>query len=75
MSLDIAIGIGSALDGKQAVTYAIHSAFNQLTQREIALALIISSQDFEVKDVHSNAISHLGNTPLLGFSTSRIISG
>lgn len=74
MSLNAAIGIGSALDGKQAVTYAIHHALNEVQQRDISFALIIGSQDFDVNDVHSNAVSHLGNTPMLGFSTPRIIT-
>ena len=72
--MNVAIGVGSALNGKQAVTYAIHYAFNEMKQRNISFALIISSQDFVVQDVISTAISHLGNVPIFGFSSSHIMT-
>ena len=45
-----------------------------MKQRNISFALIISSQDFVVQDVISTAISHLGNVPIFGFSSSHIMT-
>ncbi len=69
MTLSAAIGQARALDGREAALQATHQALNQLGSASPALAIVISSYQYEAQQVVSGVSSLLGNTPLIGFSS------
>jgi hypothetical protein len=69
MGMLAAVGVGQALDGREAGLQAAHQALNQLGTGSPSLALVIASNQYQPRDVLSGAASLLGDTPLIGFST------
>jgi len=65
----IAWGIGKGLDGKESTHLAIQDALNNLGSARPSFAIVIASREFIISDVLNEVVSHLGQTPIWGFST------
>src|SRR5512143_1925990 len=74
MTLIAAVGQAQALDGREAGLQAAHRALNQLGANTATLALVAFSYQYDAAQVSNGVSSLLGNTPLLGFSTSATLS-
>ncbi len=70
MTRGIAWGIGKGLDGKESTHLAIQDALNNLGSARPVFAILIASREFVISDVLNEVVSHLGQTPIWGFSTS-----
>jgi len=57
------------LDGKESTHLAIQDALNSLGSARPAFAVVIASREFIIGDVLDEVVSHLGQTPIWGFST------
>jgi hypothetical protein len=69
MALQAAIGFAQALDGREAGLQAVHQALNRLGVGTPNLAILISSNEYQPREVLSGVTSLLGDVPLIGFST------
>jgi len=69
MTLTAAVGLGHAVDGREAGLQAAHQALNALGVATPGMAFLFVSSHFQPRDVLNGAISLLGDTPLIGFST------
>lgn len=69
MTLQAAIGRAQALDGREAGLQAAHQALNHLGVGSPGLGILISSNEYQPRDVLSGVASLLGEAPLIGFST------
>jgi hypothetical protein len=69
MTIQGAIGVGQALDGREAGLQAAHQALNRLGATNPGLCILIASNRYQPRDVLSGALSLLGDSPLIGFST------
>ena len=69
MTLQAAIGFAQGLDGREAGLQAAHQALNRLGVGAPGLAILISSNEYQPRDVLSGAAGLLGDVPLIGFST------
>lgn len=70
MTFHAAVGQAQALDGREASLQATHLALNRLGAVAPGLGIVISSHQYQARDVASGAASLLGNVPLIGFSTT-----
>lgn len=68
MTLHAAVGSAQALDGREAGLQAAHQALNRLGVGAPALGILISSNQYQAREVASGVLSLLGDTPLIGFS-------
>jgi hypothetical protein len=71
----IAWGIGKGLDGKESTRLAIQEALNGLGSARPAFAIVITSREFVIGEVLNEVVSHLGQTPIWGFSTFAPLTG
>jgi len=69
MTLNISIGSAQALNGREAGLQATHQALNKLGSAAADLGFIISSHQYQARDVISGVASLLGDTPMIGFSS------
>lgn len=69
MTLQAAIGHAQALDGREAGLQAAHQALNHLGVGSPGLGILISSNEYQPREVLSGIGSLLGDAPLIGFST------
>jgi len=69
MNLTAAVGLGHAVDGREAGLQAAHQALNGLGVATPALAFLFASNHYPPRDVLNGAISLLGDTPLIGLSS------
>ena len=69
MALQTAIGFAQALDGREAGLQAAHQALNRLGVGTPGLVILISSNEYQPREVLSGVASLLGDVPLIGFST------
>lgn len=69
MTLQTAVGYAQALDGREAGLQAAHQALNQLGAAMPNLGILISSNQYQPRQVISGVASLLGDAPLIGFST------
>src|SRR5512143_550303 len=69
MTLTAAVGVGQAVDGREAGLQAAHQALNGLGVTTPGLAILLASNHYPPRDVLNGAISLLGDTPMIGFST------
>jgi hypothetical protein len=70
MSLKVSVGQAFSVEGREAVTQAIYAALMKIEADEVSLAFIIASFEYNFQEILSGAVTQLGNTPLIGFSTS-----
>ena len=75
MAFHAAVGQAQALDGREASLQATHQALNRLGAVAPGLGIVISSYQYQARDVASGAVSLLGDAPLIGFSTPASLSG
>ncbi len=68
MTLLASVGHAQALDGREAGLQAAHHALNKLGAASPSLALVISSHQYQPREVASGVSSLLGDAPLIGFS-------
>ena len=69
MTLISSVGAAQALDGREAGLQAAHQALNQLGANAPGLAFVISSHQYQPRDVLSGVAGLLGDTPMIGFSS------
>lgn len=68
MTLLASVGHAQALDGREAGLQAAHQALNRLGAATPSLGLVISSHQYQPREVASGVSSLLGEAPLIGFS-------
>lgn len=69
MTLTAGVGLGRAVDGREAGLQAAHQALDGLGILTPAIGLLFASNHYAPRDVVNGALSLLGDTPLIGFST------
>jgi hypothetical protein len=70
MTLTVSIGQAQELNGREAGLRATHHALNQLGSGMPAFGLVIASHQYQAREVVSGVASLLGDTPIIGFSSS-----
>lgn len=70
MALNISIGAAQALDGREAGLQATHHALNHIGVNAPNLAIVVSSHQYQAREVLNGVASLLGETPMIGFSSS-----
>lgn len=70
MSLKVSVGQAFSVESREAITQAIYEALMRIEAEKVDLAFIIASFEYNFQDILSGAVTQLGNTPLIGFSTS-----
>lgn len=70
MTLTACVAQAQALDGREAALQAAHLALNQLSPAVPRLAIVISSHQYQAREVASGIASLLGESPVIGFSTT-----
>lgn len=63
------VGVAQALDGREAGLQAAHQALNRLGASAPSLAIVISSHQYQPREVISGVASLLGDAPMIGFSS------
>jgi len=84
MTVSVTWGVGSGLDGREAVFNALQQAYSLVSpstpregrepsrsERRPALAIVFISQEYDVEQTLASLKTALGNTPVWGFSTVR----
>ncbi len=66
----VSVGQAFSVEGREAVSQAIYDALVNIESEPVALAIIIASFEYDFQDILNGAVTQLGNTPLMGFSTS-----
>jgi hypothetical protein len=74
MALMAAVGIGEGLEGRAAGAQAARYALDQLGGIPVQFGFVLSSHAYEIQSVLSGVSSLLGNTPLMGMSTSGFLA-
>lgn len=69
MTLNVSVGHAQALDGREAALQAAHQALNHLGPGAPGLVIVISSHQYQPRDVANGISSLLGDAPVIGFST------
>jgi hypothetical protein len=69
MTVVASTGSAQALDGREAGLQAAHKALNRIGANAPALAFVISSHQYQAREVLNGVSSLLGDTPLIGFSS------
>jgi len=69
MTLQAAVGVAQALDGREAGLQATHQALNHLGAGTPGLGILIASHQFQAREVATGVASLLGDAPLIGFSS------
>jgi hypothetical protein len=69
MTMQAAVGVAQALDGREAGLQAAHQAFNRLGAGTPGLGILIASHQFQAREVAIGVASLLGDAPLIGFSS------
>ncbi len=70
MTLAAVVGQAQGMDGREAGSEAALQALNQLGKISPGFGFILASHDYPIQEVLDGVSAPLGNTPLLGFSTS-----
>ena len=74
MALKVSIGHAQALNGREAGLQATHQALNRLGSSTPNFSFVISSYQYQAREVVSGVSGLLGDTPLIGFSSSAGLS-
>ena len=70
MTLTASIGQAQALNGREAGLQATHQALNKLGSSAPGFGFVIASHQYQAREVVSGISSLLGDTPVIGFSSS-----
>jgi hypothetical protein len=68
MTLIASVGSAQALDGREAGLQAAHQALNRIGAATPGFAVVISSHQYQAREVLNGVTSLLGDVPLIGFS-------
>jgi len=74
MALKVSIGQAQALNGREAGLQATHHALNRLGSSTPALGFVIAAHQYQAREVVSGVSGLLGDTPMIGFSSSACLS-
>jgi small ligand-binding sensory domain FIST len=69
MTVVASVGHAQALDGREAGLQAAHKALNRIGVNIPGLAVVISSHQYQAREVLNGVSSLLGDTPMIGFSS------
>lgn len=69
MTLSVATGHAQALDGREAGMQAVNQALNHLGAASPTFGIVISSHQYQPREVTAGVTSLTGDMPLIGFST------
>ena len=69
MTITAAVGLGHAVDGREAGLQAAHHALKGLGVASPSLGFLFASTHYAPRDVLNGAISLLGDTPIIGLSS------
>lgn len=69
MALNVAVGNAQELDGREAGLQATHHALNRLGTGTPGFGIVISSHQYQAREVVNGVSSLLGDTPMIGFSS------
>jgi hypothetical protein len=69
MTMIASVGVAQALDGREAGLQAAHQALNRLGSSTPSLVIVISSHQYQPREVISGVASLLGDAPMIGFSS------
>ena len=69
MALIASVGSAQALDGREAGLQAAHQALNRLGAGSPGFAVVISSHQYQAREVLNGVTSLLGEIPMVGFSS------
>ena len=69
MTMVSSVGIAQALDGREAGLQAAHHALNHLGASVPGFAIVISSHQYQAREVLNGVSSLLGEVPMIGFSS------
>jgi len=69
MTLISSVGVAQALDGREAGLQAAHQALNRLGANAPGLAIVISSHQYQAREVLNGVSSLLVEVPVIGFSS------
>src|SRR5512134_2656260 len=75
MSLTSSVGQAQALSGREAGLQATHQALNRLGSGSPGFAFLIASHQYPAREVISGVSALLGDTPMIGFSSSVCLAG
>jgi hypothetical protein len=70
MTLLVATGQATSLDGREAAIQATRQALEHLGKKTVAFGLVVASHHFQFQQILSGINPLLGDTPLLGFGTT-----
>ena len=74
MALKVSIGQAQALNGREAGLQATHQALNRLGSSTPNLGFVIASYQYQAREVVSGVSGLLGDTPMIGFSSSACLT-
>ena len=74
MALKVSIGQAQALNGREAGLQATHHALNRLGSSTPALGFVIAAHQYQAREVVSGVSGLLGDTPMIGFSSSACLT-
>jgi len=69
MTLVASVGSAQALDGRESGLQAAHQALNRIGANAPGFAVVISSHQYQAREVLNGVTSLLGDAPVLGFSS------
>ena len=69
MTLVASVGSAQALDGREAGLQAAHQALNHIGANTPGFAIVISSHQYQAREVLNGVTSLLGDAPVLGFAS------
>src|SRR5512147_382417 len=75
MTLVSSIGYAQALNGREAGLQATHQALNKLGSSTPGFGFVVASHQYQAREVVSGISSLLGDTPVIGFSSSMCLTG
>ena len=75
MTLAASIGYAQALNGREAGLQATHQALNRIGSGTPRFGFVIASHQYQAREVVSGVSSLLGDTPMIGFSSSVCLAG
>ncbi|MBL8090080.1 MAG: FIST C-terminal domain-containing protein [Anaerolineales bacterium] len=69
MAILASVGSAQALNGREAGLQATHQALNRLGANAPTLAIVISSHQYQAREVLNGVSSLVGDTPMIGYSS------
>lgn len=70
MPISASVGQAFGLDGREASARAIREALGQIDRERVGLAMLFASHEYEFQHILGGSLPLLGESALIGFSTS-----